>query len=119
MLGVTSQEAHLVSTYGDGVGKSVGLDYWRSDCDRDVGRGLQQPEFGAWQTGFLLTVAPKWKSQPVNLPTCRGNMLTLADQGALCILLPHFGLQMVSLLASEAVLPPCPAEKLVHSPAYC
>ena len=40
VLWVTSQEARLVSTYRDGGGKSVGLDYWRSDCDRDVGRGL-------------------------------------------------------------------------------
>ena len=91
---------------------------------RDVKRGLQQPELSSWQTGFLVTMVPKYKSQPVNLFICISKTLALVDQGALCPVLPHFGLQVASLLALEPGMPPAPPPsrpegKLIHSPAYC
>ena len=113
VLWVVSWEAiwsHLMGVLG------ANLQGWTS---RDVKRGLQQPELSSWQTGFLVTVVPKYKSQPVNLSICRSKTLALVGQGALCPVLPHFGLQVASLPALEPGMPPHPEGKLIHSPAYC
>ena len=72
-LWVTSQEAHSdLATWGVATGDQ--------NCDREEGQGLQQPEFGSWETEYLLTVMPKWTPQPVALPGGRARMLAPSCQ---------------------------------------
>lgn len=60
-LWVTSQEAYSDPPMWDVATRD-------ENCDKEEGQRLQQSELGSWETEYLLTVMPKWTTQPAALP---------------------------------------------------
>lgn len=54
-LWVTLQESYSDLAMG-APGEYVGLNHWKSECDREVRRTSPQPAHGSWQIKFMPAV---------------------------------------------------------------
>ena len=97
----------------------MGLECWRLDCEGEGEQCLQQPAFKLWLTEFLLTVAPKWKSQLVALAICKDKTVYPCDHkfwgSSSWFSTPNNGHSQPWKLFCHSIL----ARRVIYSSIYC